>query len=96
MSNAKFVLEEHHASALSIGTTSTTAVLLYILIYTRIGCNNEVWVWKILFHKVKIQVLKFSKWAIENCETGFLQNFLEIVQKGWISFKPCAQFYETF
>ena len=35
--------------------------VLYIYLYTLIGYNNDIWVWRILFHKVKIQVLKFSK-----------------------------------
>ena len=40
-----------------------------------IGCNNDVWFWKILFHKVKIKVLEFSKWTGENCEIRFSTEF---------------------
>ena len=55
-------------------------LMLYIQVYTRIVCNNDIWVWRIWFYKVKIQVLEFSMQKFENL--NFLQNFLVTVQKG--------------
>ena len=43
-------------------------IVVYIDTYIWIGCNNDIWVWRILFHKVdkvKIQILEFSKWKFE-------------------------------
>ena len=50
-------------------------------------CNNNVWVWRVLFHKVnkvKIQVLKFSKWKFEIQYFRSVKTFarlIEIVRK---------------
>lgn len=49
-------------------------------VYTRIGCNNDGWVWKIWFHKVKIQVLEFSKWKLG---IWIFWNFLEFFGDYW-------------
>ena len=50
-------------------------LMLYIQVYTRIVCNNDIWVWRIWFYKVKIQVLDFSQRKFKNL--NFLEFFAE-------------------
>ena len=64
--------------------------LLYIYVYTWISCNNDVWVWKVLFHKfdkVKIQVLEFSTGTIENWRTWFSAEFLSDCSEKLMKFR---------
>ena len=60
------------------------SILIYTYIYNNppLGCNNYVWVWRIWFHKEKIQVLEFSRifwWLFKKVEevSIFVNHFMK-------------------